>query len=103
MKPKIIGKYRLEENDLFSKTGKTHLKTGVRHKARKGAGIRYIGIVKGDEFGYISSLYPTGKKNLYRLDTGGEALELEIKSSKEVEIRPCESTPKVALIYQEAI
>lgn len=99
----IIGKYRLEKSDLYQHGGEIHLRTGKRFKARKGAGIRYIGEVgKDDSFKYISSLYPTGKRNTYRLEHGGEALELEITAKDEVEIKPIEEAERLALVYQEA-
>lgn len=101
----IKGSYKLEEAELYKQGEELHLRTGMRHKARKGAGMRYIGAVersKGEEekFYYISSLYPSGRKNIFRLDYEGEALELEIKNAEDVEIRPSTTEYKLALVYE---
>lgn len=82
----LLGIYKLEGDDLLRDDG-LHLKTGLRHRPKKGTAKRFIGEVKENSYNYISSLYPTRSRNVFACETGGVHYELEILSPDKVEIR----------------
>ena len=105
MNKTLAGNYKLEGNTLIRTEGEPlTLHLGFRKYSRKGYSMRYISAIEGENFRYISGLYPKAK-NLFTLDQKTEDglktyYNLKITSPSTVEIDESGTANRLALIYK---